>query len=448
MASRLDQNGAETQDVESQQDAQQDPEQQPLLSSTAAEPKKVLKALKADPPESLQQKDVGKGHSRSNSLSKQDSGQCRICLEEDCLSNLEAPCGCTGTQRYAHRECIQKWVNEKHNATCEICDQPYKGSYIVPPPDPQQEVGEQLLQMIGPLPNGTLYLTVEDDRAGGLLSDVYDNWDDHRQPTVSWCFSVVMFLLFLMFLHTTVSVSIPDDSSSSSSGGGGPGSPSSMDPSGGPGGSGSLPSGTAAGFAAGVSLFLMWALTKLFMIMLPLLMVMRIAARAQEQAAESATATAVGSVPGLDGSPAAAGAAGNHADGPSHYQSMVARILGSTGSSNGMVSSSSPAGSRSSLTDLEMEVLAARRAASGRLGRDPTFFAPSVAATATGLEATGQQQQQEEVAAAEQRMMAAVRSMIRAALMNASAQRERSRLVGSEETAVASEAPARLSGVV
>lgn len=51
----------------------------------------------------------------------------RICLEEDALSNLETPCGCTGTQRHAHKECIQKWVNEKHHTTCEICDQPYKG---------------------------------------------------------------------------------------------------------------------------------------------------------------------------------------------------------------------------------------------------------------------------------------------------------------------------------
>lgn len=51
----------------------------------------------------------------------------RICLEEDALTNLEAPCGCTGTQRHAHKECIQKWVNEKHHTTCEICDQPYSG---------------------------------------------------------------------------------------------------------------------------------------------------------------------------------------------------------------------------------------------------------------------------------------------------------------------------------
>jgi hypothetical protein len=56
----------------------------------------------------------------------------RICLEEDSLAALEQPCGCAGTQRFAHKDCIQKWVNEKHHTTCEICDQPYKGKAWAP----------------------------------------------------------------------------------------------------------------------------------------------------------------------------------------------------------------------------------------------------------------------------------------------------------------------------
>lgn len=36
-----------------------------------------------------------------------DAGQCRICLEEDALRNLEVPCACAGTSKYAHHECIQ-----------------------------------------------------------------------------------------------------------------------------------------------------------------------------------------------------------------------------------------------------------------------------------------------------------------------------------------------------
>ncbi|XP_050152416.1 uncharacterized protein LOC126627037 [Malus sylvestris] len=33
----------------------------------------------------------------------------------------EAPCACSGTVKFAHRDCIQRWCNEKGNTTCEIC---------------------------------------------------------------------------------------------------------------------------------------------------------------------------------------------------------------------------------------------------------------------------------------------------------------------------------------
>eukprot|EP00775_Hariotina_reticulata_P007666 gene7666-7869_t len=104
----------------------------------------------------------------SLSSSKQElSGQCRICLEEDTLGNLESPCGCTGTQQYAHKDCIQKWVNEKHNNQCEICQKQYEGSYTVPPPPPPA-AGEPL-HVVAPL--GGLYLTMEDARVPEHLAN-------------------------------------------------------------------------------------------------------------------------------------------------------------------------------------------------------------------------------------------------------------------------------------
>ncbi|OAY61918.1 E3 ubiquitin-protein ligase MARCHF1 [Manihot esculenta] len=56
---------------------------------------------------------------------------CRICHEaefESCKS-LEAPCACSGTVKFAHRDCIQRWCNEKGNTTCEICLQKYEPGY-------------------------------------------------------------------------------------------------------------------------------------------------------------------------------------------------------------------------------------------------------------------------------------------------------------------------------
>ena len=47
--------------------------------------------------------------------------ECRICQEEDSIKNLESPCACTGSLKYAHRACVQRWCNEKGDIICEIC---------------------------------------------------------------------------------------------------------------------------------------------------------------------------------------------------------------------------------------------------------------------------------------------------------------------------------------
>lgn len=70
---------------------------------------------------------------------------CRICHEEEFESckALESPCACSGTVKvcnlivnhnlmiensdfdnylqFAHRDCVQRWCDEKGNTSCEIC---------------------------------------------------------------------------------------------------------------------------------------------------------------------------------------------------------------------------------------------------------------------------------------------------------------------------------------
>lgn len=53
--------------------------------------------------------------------SKKRISRCRICHEEEAESFFEVPCACSGTVKFAHRDCIQRWCNEKGNTTCEIC---------------------------------------------------------------------------------------------------------------------------------------------------------------------------------------------------------------------------------------------------------------------------------------------------------------------------------------
>lgn len=59
------------------------------------------------------------------------TSECRICQEEEHIGDLESPCACSGSLKYAHRICVQRWCNEKGDTTCEICHQPYRSGYTV-----------------------------------------------------------------------------------------------------------------------------------------------------------------------------------------------------------------------------------------------------------------------------------------------------------------------------
>ncbi|KAL6505073.1 hypothetical protein OROGR_024890 [Orobanche gracilis] len=70
-------------------------------------------------------------------ISSPEISICRICHEqeyfESCCRSLEAPCACSGTVQFAHRDCVQRWCNEKGNTTCEICLQNFEPGYTSPP---------------------------------------------------------------------------------------------------------------------------------------------------------------------------------------------------------------------------------------------------------------------------------------------------------------------------
>ncbi|GAQ79941.1 Zinc finger RING-CH-type domain containing protein [Klebsormidium nitens] len=125
--------------------------------------------------------------------------ECRICQEEDELANLDTPCACTGSVKYAHPKCVQRWSNEKGDAVCEICHQPYKGYTAVPRPPPQVSVA--------------LPLEFADDwaLAGQRLSDPrllhqytldvdYNEYEGHASTT-AWCRSAALIFMALLLLR-------------------------------------------------------------------------------------------------------------------------------------------------------------------------------------------------------------------------------------------------------
>ena len=66
---------------------------------------------------------------------------CRFCFEGD--GELIAPCKCSGSQKYVHRECLCTWLQHAHGASlsntveCRVCQQPFKlrvpglGQYVM-----------------------------------------------------------------------------------------------------------------------------------------------------------------------------------------------------------------------------------------------------------------------------------------------------------------------------
>ncbi|CAD5164577.1 unnamed protein product [Musa acuminata subsp. malaccensis] len=88
--------------------------------------------------DSASSEDPGKEFTRKRSVRDRVSPgklvECRICQEEDEDCNLEIPCSCCGSLKYAHRKCVQRWCNEKGDTVCEICLKEFKPDYTAPPP--------------------------------------------------------------------------------------------------------------------------------------------------------------------------------------------------------------------------------------------------------------------------------------------------------------------------
>ncbi|XP_061365029.1 uncharacterized protein LOC133308429 [Gastrolobium bilobum] len=132
--------------------------------------------------------------------------ECRICHDEDEDSNMETPCSCCGSLKYAHRRCIQRWCNEKGDTTCEICHQQFKPGYTAPPP----------LFQFGRIPmsfRGNWEISRRDLNSTHLVSMVstdqnlinsnYDQYSASTPGSLICCRLVaVIFMVLLILRHT------------------------------------------------------------------------------------------------------------------------------------------------------------------------------------------------------------------------------------------------------
>ncbi|XP_060217617.1 uncharacterized protein LOC132644945 [Lycium barbarum] len=136
---------------------------------------------------------------------------CRICHDEEFESckNLEAPCACSGTVKYAHRDCIQRWCNEKGNTICEICLQNFEPGYTAPPPKKKAHLVDSTAAIIrgnveANIENGRE--RVESDSEEGiemLVRSQYFECSQAADRSASCCRTIALiFTILLMMRHT------------------------------------------------------------------------------------------------------------------------------------------------------------------------------------------------------------------------------------------------------
>ncbi|KAL2546832.1 RING/FYVE/PHD zinc finger superfamily protein [Forsythia ovata] len=140
--------------------------------------------------------------------------ECRICQEEDSLDNLESPCACSGSLKYAHRKCVQHWCNEKGDITCEICHQPYQSGYTAPL-RPQSD--ETTIDIGGVWQLSGAPLDVHDPRILAiaeaerqLFEADYDDYNGTNSSGAAFCRSAALILMALLLLRHALSITDAD----------------------------------------------------------------------------------------------------------------------------------------------------------------------------------------------------------------------------------------------
>lgn len=141
--------------------------------------------------------------------------ECRICQEEDQIKNLETPCACSGSLKYAHRTCVQRWCNEKGDIICEICHESYKSGYTVPP---RVNPEETTIDISGGWTITGTPLDLHDPRLLAmaaaqrhLLEAEYDEYAATNASGAAFFRSAALILMALLLLRHALAITNGDD---------------------------------------------------------------------------------------------------------------------------------------------------------------------------------------------------------------------------------------------
>ncbi|ERM94474.1 hypothetical protein AMTRI_Chr04g190200 [Amborella trichopoda] len=141
--------------------------------------------------------------------------ECRICQEEDNVKNLETPCACSGSLKFAHRKCVQRWCNEKGDITCEICHQPYKPGYTAPPARANPD--DTTIDISGGWAISGTPLDLHDPRLLAMaaaerhfLEAEYDEYAATNASGAAFCRSAALILMALLLLRHALTITNAD----------------------------------------------------------------------------------------------------------------------------------------------------------------------------------------------------------------------------------------------
>ncbi|KAI3952131.1 hypothetical protein MKW98_005826 [Papaver atlanticum] len=136
--------------------------------------------------------------------------ECRICQEEDHAVNLENPCACNGTLKYAHRKCVQRWCDEKGNTTCEICQELFEPGYTAPDPSPPRSRADDTTVDISGNWTATDNVDVDDPRLLAMAASrrhfLESDYEDRDRDGASFCRAAAFMLMALLLLRHALAI--------------------------------------------------------------------------------------------------------------------------------------------------------------------------------------------------------------------------------------------------
>uniref|UniRef100_A0A0E0JS43 RING-CH-type domain-containing protein n=1 Tax=Oryza punctata TaxID=4537 RepID=A0A0E0JS43_ORYPU len=132
--------------------------------------------------------------------------ECRICQEEGEEGAMDSPCACTGTLKFAHRKCIQRWCDKKGNITCEICNQVYSPNYVLPPTkccsaEMDMDLRQSWVGRIDPHDSHFLAIAIAEQQ---LLQAEFDDCVSSNSSGATCCRTVVLILMLLLLVRHVV----------------------------------------------------------------------------------------------------------------------------------------------------------------------------------------------------------------------------------------------------